>query len=137
MEAMPAMMKETTTAGPALLAAAVPVSTKMPVPTISPTPSMVRSSAPSERWSSECCPCCCSTSTLLVASSRPTNRFILSPRASGAPPCPCPVISAAPVPMPLGGSGTFLLLLLLVSGPSIQNPPPALPSSPLPPRMAR
>ena len=37
---MPAMMNDSTSAGPAWLAAAVPVSTKMPVPMMAPMPSI-------------------------------------------------------------------------------------------------
>src|SRR5271166_5146521 len=45
------MAKDRTTAGPEFCAATVPVSTKMPVPTIAPTPSAVRLTAPSARFS--------------------------------------------------------------------------------------
>ena len=40
------MAKEIATAGPALDAATVPVSTKMPAPMMTPTPKTVRSSVP-------------------------------------------------------------------------------------------
>ena len=43
-------MNESATAGPAFAAAARPVSTKMPVPMMAPTPSMTRSSAVSARF---------------------------------------------------------------------------------------
>ena len=45
------MIIESTSAGPAFCEAAVPVSTKMPVPMIEPMPSAVRWSGPSERRS--------------------------------------------------------------------------------------
>jgi hypothetical protein len=51
------MMNEIMIAGPAHWAAALPVSTKMPVPMMQPMPSRTRFSAPSERFSS---PCWCS-----------------------------------------------------------------------------
>src|SRR5690606_2071188 len=44
-------MNDSATAGPALSRATCPVSTKMPVPTITPTPKTVRSSGPSARRS--------------------------------------------------------------------------------------
>ena len=47
----PPTMNESATAGPALAAAARPVSTKMPVPMIAPMPSMTRSRAVSARFS--------------------------------------------------------------------------------------
>ncbi|MNX82447.1 hypothetical protein D3C86_1141770 [compost metagenome] len=46
---MPAKMKERMIPGPAHLAAAVPVMTKMPVPMIAPMPSAVKSRAPRTR----------------------------------------------------------------------------------------
>ena len=45
------MTMEMTSAGPAFCDAAVPVSTKMPVPMIDPTPNAVRLSLPSDRRS--------------------------------------------------------------------------------------
>jgi hypothetical protein len=42
---MPATTNDSEIAGPALVAAAMPVSTKMPVPTITPMPKTVRSQA--------------------------------------------------------------------------------------------
>src|SRR5580692_1404922 len=48
---MPATTNDSTTAGPALSAAAWPVSTKIPVPMMAPTPSSMRSIAPSARLS--------------------------------------------------------------------------------------
>ena len=42
---MPASTKEITIAGPAFVAACWPVSTKMPVPMMTPTPKNVRSQA--------------------------------------------------------------------------------------------
>jgi hypothetical protein len=42
---MPAATKDSATAGPALVAAAMPVSTKIPVPMITPMPKTVRSQA--------------------------------------------------------------------------------------------
>src|ERR1035441_9518390 len=50
MEATPASTNERTTAGPAFCAATVPVSTKMPVPMMAPTPRAVRFTGPSARW---------------------------------------------------------------------------------------
>src|ERR1035438_1422347 len=47
---MPASAKERITAGPAFWAAAVPVSTKMPVPMMQPMPSKTKLSGPSARW---------------------------------------------------------------------------------------
>ena len=44
-QAIAARMNEITTAGPALSAACLPVSTKMPVPMMTPTPKTVRSQA--------------------------------------------------------------------------------------------
>jgi hypothetical protein len=43
------MTKESNTAGPAFRAAAVPVSTKMPVPIMAPMPSVVRFNGPKAR----------------------------------------------------------------------------------------
>src|ERR1700677_4435443 len=45
------MMNETSTAGPACSAAAVPAMTKMPAPMIEPIPSMIRLTGPSVRLS--------------------------------------------------------------------------------------
>ena len=45
------MTIEITSAGPAFIDAAVPVSTKMPVPMIAPMPSAVRFHGPSDRLS--------------------------------------------------------------------------------------
>src|SRR5687768_9189872 len=42
---MPASTNDSDTAGPALVAAAIPVSTKMPVPMMTPIPNTVRSQA--------------------------------------------------------------------------------------------
>ena len=52
---MPAMIIESTSAGPANCAAAVPVMTKMPAPMIAPTPSVVRLNGPSVRRSVSVC----------------------------------------------------------------------------------
>ena len=50
---------ETTSAGPAFWDAAVPVSTKIPVPMIDPMPSAVRFHGPSDRRSSPRSASCC------------------------------------------------------------------------------
>ncbi len=48
---MPASTIDRTMAGPACIAAACPVSTKMPVPMMAPMPSIVRSTGPRTRLS--------------------------------------------------------------------------------------
>src|ERR1039458_724061 len=48
---MPARTKLSDTAGPAAVAAAVPVSTKIPAPIMAPMPSVIKFSAPSDRLS--------------------------------------------------------------------------------------
>ncbi len=53
MHPMPAMTNESTIAGPANWAAAVPVNTKMPAPIIAPIPRVIKFTGPSARFS-EC-----------------------------------------------------------------------------------
>ena len=48
---MPATIIDITTAGPACFPAACPVSTKIPVPMIAPTPSSVSADTPNVRFS--------------------------------------------------------------------------------------
>ena len=50
MQPIPAMMNEITMAGPAWVAAATPVSTKMPVPMIPPMPKAMSEGMPSARF---------------------------------------------------------------------------------------
>src|SRR4026207_982139 len=71
---MPANTKESTTAGPALSAATVPVRTKMPVPMMAPMPSRVRLSGPSTRfrlWSPAAWACSTATDFRLKRFIRP------------------------------------------------------------------
>src|SRR5216683_1007719 len=79
MDATPARMNESTTAGPEFKAATVPVRTKIPVPMIAPMPSIVRLSAPRARfrlWSVSAS--ACRSVTLFRR-----NRFMRTPFAKG------------------------------------------------------
>src|ERR1039457_7103536 len=71
-----AMRNEITTAGPALLAAAIPVSENRPAPMIAPIPSAIRLIGPSVRFS-ECSES--SDSSLMRLKDLVAKRFILPP----------------------------------------------------------
>ena len=64
MHPTPAMTNESTIAGPANCAAAVPVSTKIPAPIIAPMPSVIRFTGPSARFSE--CSCVSAASAIIV-----------------------------------------------------------------------
>ncbi len=71
------MTIEITSAGPAFCAAAVPSSTKMPVPMIDPMPSAVRFQGPSERRNSPRSASTCNASNDFLVKS-PIESYVVS-----------------------------------------------------------